>query len=136
MVRRDVDSTVLLPDRTEAPILAAKLFPSASQVVSYDSLEDLAREESLSSIAVLVLHVRPAPRGLLLVALGWLSLEYPSMRKVAVVDGPLPLPIVTYLTACGVDLVAEDDVGGSVDRMMGDGGVLSSADRVMGRSVR
>ena len=34
-----------------------------------------------------------------------MNLEFPWIQKVMVIDGPLPLPIAEYLTACGVDLL-------------------------------
>lgn len=92
---------VLLSDSAAAPSLAAKLAPATC----YSRVEDLVREQPLSSVAVLVLDAPNQPLGTLLVILGRMNVEYPSMQKVALMDGPPPLPIAEYLTACGVDLV-------------------------------
>jgi hypothetical protein len=87
-------------------------------------MEELVRGQPLSSVEVLVVQTRQAPRGVLLVALGRMNEEYPTMQKVAVMDGPPPLPVAEYLTACGVDLVWAgtgeeriDEVASIVDRM-------------------
>lgn len=130
MVRHEAESTVLLSDQAEAPVLAAKLSPAKHRVISYRSLEDLARAQPLSSIALLVLDFQPVPRGVLLAALGWLSLEYPSMRKVVVVEESVPLPIAKYLTACGADLVTAGEAGGGIDRL------VAIVDRVYERARR
>ena len=71
----------------------------------YPSVSDLLRERQLCSISVLVLRFTPLPKGVLLANLGRMNLEYPWIQKVMVIDGPLPLPITEYLTACGVDLL-------------------------------
>lgn len=105
MKAQDTGSTVLLSDSDRAPSLAARLAPSHRPFAWYASIEDLVQEQSLASVAVLVLHFHPAPKGILLAILGRMNVEYPSMQKVAVAEGPLPLPIAEYLTACGVDLL-------------------------------
>ena len=61
--------------------------------------------QSLSSVAVLVIDTRPQPKGVLLAALGRMNVEYPAIQKIAVLDGPPSLPVASYLTSCGVDLV-------------------------------
>jgi hypothetical protein len=65
----------------------------------------MVQRQPLSTISVLVLHFRPLPKGIVLATLGRMTLEYPAMQKVAVLDGPPPLPIAEYLTACGVKLL-------------------------------
>ncbi|HEX6558187.1 MAG TPA: hypothetical protein VF021_01970 [Longimicrobiales bacterium] len=93
--------TVLLSDSEAAALLAARLAPATC----YSRVEDLVREQSLSSVTVLVVDSPRQPLGMLLVMLGRMNVEYPAMQKVALMDGPPPLPIAEYLTACGVDLV-------------------------------
>jgi hypothetical protein len=120
----ETESTVLLSDPEAGPDLAAELAPADHEIAWFTSMEELVRARPLSSIAVLVLHCRPLPKGVLLAALGRMNLEYPGMQKVAVMDGPPPLPIAEYLTACGVDLIwaqkgAEGvgDLGALLERM-------------------
>jgi hypothetical protein len=105
MRSQDNGTTVLLSDSERAASLAARIAPSGGPVAWYASIEDLVREQSLASVAVLVLHFHPVPKGILLAILGRMSVEYPGMQKLAVAEGPLPLPIAEYLTACGVDLL-------------------------------
>jgi hypothetical protein len=76
-------------------------------VTWYATLEELVKEQPLSSIAVLVADSRKMLMGTLLVTLGRLNVEYPRMQKVALMEGPPPLPVAGFLTACGVDLVWE-----------------------------
>jgi hypothetical protein len=66
---------------------------------------------------VLVLHFRPIPKGILLATLGRMSIEYPAMQKVAVLDSRPPLLIAEYLTACGVKLLWDDAMGEGTDRL-------------------
>lgn len=118
----DTDTTVLLSDAEAAPILTAGLGAADEGVAWYASMDELVRERSLSSIGVLVLHFRPLPKGVVLVALGRMNVEYPGMQKVAVLESPLPLPLAEFLTACGVDLYwpkenGVEGLGAVVDRM-------------------
>jgi len=108
---RDAETTVLLTDPEAGPQLAAELAPADREVAWFTSVEDLVRARPLSSIAVLVLHFRPLPKGVVLAALGRMSVEYPAMQKVAVMDSAPPLPIAEYLTACGVTLYWTQAVG-------------------------
>lgn len=121
---REAESTVLLSDAEAGPDLAAQLAAADEEIAWFGSVEDLVRTRPLSSVAVLVLHFRPLPKGVLLAALGRMSVEYPGMQKVAVIDRPPPLPVVEYLTACGVDLYWErtgngrgGDLGALLERM-------------------
>jgi hypothetical protein len=98
-------STVLLSDAEEAASLAALLSASSGPAACYRSVAELVHRQPLSSIAVLVLLFHPLPKGSLLATLGRMNLEYPAMQKVAVLDGPPPLPIAEYLTACRVDML-------------------------------
>jgi hypothetical protein len=93
--------TVLLSDSATAPSLAARLAPATW----YSRVEDLVRAQPLSSVGVLVVDSPRQPLGMLLVMFGRMNVEYPAMQKVAVMDGPPPLPVAEYLTSCGVDLV-------------------------------
>ena len=119
---RNQRSVVVLSESDAAPSLAARLATPAPP--SYASVEGLMRDQPLSSIAVLVVQTRALPSAMLLVTLGRIGLEYPAMQKVVVMDGPPPLPVAGYLTACGVDLVwaggreaGTDQLAAVVDRM-------------------
>lgn len=105
MSTRKDGSTVLLSDAEGAPGLAARLSARTGPAAWYPSVAEMVQRQPLSSISVLVLHFRPLPKGILLALLGRMSLEYPGMEKVAVLDAPPPLPIAEYLTACGVRLL-------------------------------
>ncbi|GMV06568.1 MAG: hypothetical protein AMXMBFR53_28440 [Gemmatimonadota bacterium] len=98
-------STVLLSDAQEAPTLAAMLAARTGPARWYSSVGEMVNTQPLSSISVLVLHFHPLPKGALLATLGRMSVEYPGMQKVAVLDEPPPLLIAEYLTACGVSLL-------------------------------
>ena len=105
MSTRNEGSTVLLSDAEGAPGMAARLAARTGPAAWYPNVAELVRRQPLSSISVLVLHFRPLPKGILLATLGRMSLEYPAMQKVALMDAPPPLPIAEYLTACGVKLL-------------------------------
>ena len=110
--------TVLLSDTDESALLAMRLAPEDGPVPKYATLEELVSKQSLSSIDVLVVHYRPMPKGALLATLGRLNLEYPRMQRVAVLEGPLPLPVAEYLTACGVDMLLEERDDEAADRLV------------------
>ncbi len=116
---RDAGSTVLLSDAGGFGALASRLAASGHAVVWYSSLEELLREHALSTIAVLVVHGQPVPKGVLLATLGRMNLEYPRMQKVAVMEGPLPLPVAEYLTACGVELVWSESQAEAMEQLVG-----------------
>lgn len=99
-----VGHVVLLSDAEGRLALAARLSPQ-NGIACYGSLEELARGEALSGVDVLVVASRPAVNGLLLAALGRMSVDHPEIQKVAVLDGPPALPVAGFLTACDVDLV-------------------------------
>lgn len=96
---------VLLSDGDGATSLAGRLSPESGSVPCYSSVAELVKGQPLSTIDVLVVRTRRSPRGVVLAALGRMSLEYPGMQKLAVMDEPPPLPVAEYLTSCGVDLV-------------------------------
>ena len=102
---QDAGSVVLLSDSEAMPSLAERLARPGRRVACYDSLEDLVRDEPVSAIEVLVLQWREMPNGVLLAALGRMTVDHPGLQKVAVMDSAPPLPVASYLTACGVDLV-------------------------------
>lgn len=104
MPTRRGGTTVLLGDEGTAERLARSL-PATEPVKRYASVGRMVAEEPLDTVAVLVLAPRGLPMGALLATLGRMSLEFPAMQKVAVLDGPPPLPLAGYLAACGVDLV-------------------------------
>lgn len=117
MSTRNPGSTVLLSNAEGAPGLARRLAARTGPAAWYPSLNELVRRQPLSTISVLVLHFRPLPKGVLLATLGRMNLEYPAMQKVAVLDGPPPLPIAEYLTACGVSLLCADATDDGTDRL-------------------
>lgn len=117
MSTRNEGSTVLLSDDAGAQMLAAKLSARTGPATWYTSLNEMVRQQPLSSISVLVLHFRPLPKGILLATLGRMNVEYPGIQKVAVLDGPPPLPIAEYLTACGVSLICDDATDEGTDRL-------------------
>ena len=117
MSTRKDGSTVLLSDAEGAPGLAARLAARTGPAAWYPSVAEMVRRQPLSSISVLVLHFRPLPKGILLATLGRMSVEYPGMEKVAVLDGPPPLPIAEYLTACGVRLLWDGTTEEGTDRL-------------------
>ena len=92
-----------------------------------DDLSQLLREDVLSNLAVLVVVAGPFLCGVSLAVLGWINLEYPRIQKVAVVEGPLSLPVVRFLTSCGVELIWAKPNGG-VEH------IVSVVDRMKGRS--
>jgi hypothetical protein len=103
---RHEGSTVVVSDPKEAAAaLTASMPRGRGEAECYASVAELVKERPLDSISVLVLNFRPHPKGILLATLGRMSVEYPGMQKVAVLDRPLPLPIAEYLTSCGVDLL-------------------------------
>jgi hypothetical protein len=110
-------STVLLSDEEGSHGLEALLAARTGPAAWYSSVAEMVQRQPLSSIAVLVLLFHAAPKGILLVTIGRMSLEYPAMQKVAVLDGPLPLPIVEYLTACGVRLMWDGATEDGTDRL-------------------
>ncbi len=105
MRAQEMEPVVLLSESEAAPSLAQRLASRGHPPVWYRSIQDLLRGQPLSSVSALVVLSRPLPRGILLAALGRMTLEYPAMQKVAVMEMPPPLPMAEYLTACGVDLV-------------------------------
>lgn len=117
MSTRNEGSTVLLSDAEEAPRLAAVLTARTGPAAYYRSVAEMVRQQPLSTISVLVLHFHPLPKGILLATLGRMNLEYPAMQKVAVLDGPPPLPIAEYLTACNVSLLWNADSEESAERL-------------------
>ena len=71
----------------------------------FESLESLRDSASLSSTSVFVFRIGRNRLGSLLIALGHMSHEYPSLRKVAVVDDGISVILATYLSACSVDFL-------------------------------
>lgn len=100
-------STVLLSGDERRATLAAALQREAEEPTCFSSLAELLGTQPLASIGVLVLHSKPVPRGMVLVTLGRLNLEYPWMQKVALLEGEPPLSVAEYLASCGVDIVLE-----------------------------
>ncbi len=124
MRTRQDGATVVVSDPKEAAAaLAARVGNGSEPAACYSSVADLVRERPLSSVSVLVLNFRPIPKGSLLATLGRMSVEYPGMQKVAVLDDALPLPFAEYLTSCGVDLLwngspdTGDRLASTIDKM-------------------
>lgn len=107
MFPRGQESTVLLSDTEGASPLANHLGADAEPTECYGSVAELLRQQPLSSIAVLVLHFHPLPKGSVLATLGRMNVEYPAIQKVAVLEASPPLPIAEYLTSCGVDILVD-----------------------------
>lgn len=117
-------STVLLSEEERQAALAAALQEGTEEPRCFSSLTELLGCEPLSSIGVFVLHSKPVPRGMILVTLGRLNLEYPGMQKVALLEGVPPLPVAEYLASCGVDILLEERsedgpelLGASLDKL-------------------
>jgi len=126
VIMHKTGSTALVADHTAGRTLMDRL--SAEGVVIWnEDIGGLLRQGLSSAITVLVVRARPLGQGLPLALLAWINLEYPRIQKVAVVEGPLPLPIVRFLTSCGVELVwtKSDD---NVEH------IVSVVDRLQGRS--
>ncbi len=98
-------SVVLLSETGAQTTVAQRLTRPGREVVCFDGMEELVQARPLSSIELLVVQWRDMPNGVLLAALGRLAVEHPGLAKVAVMDSPPPLPVASYLAACGVDLV-------------------------------
>ncbi len=129
MLVAESGSTVLLSDTEGAATLAAGLAGDDAHFSWHTSLEELLREQSLSSVSVLVLDLRPVPRGSMLAVVARMALEYPELQKVVVVEGPLPLPVLEYLISCGVDLVRSEGDDEELDRL------VDAVRRVQARSL-
>ncbi len=108
---------VVLSDSEPARSLAGPLSSSGETLEWYTTLEELLRARPLSSITVLVVVAHPLPKGLLMMMLGRMALEYPAMQKVAVMDAAPPLPIAEYLTSCGVDMVWTESGSDTIERL-------------------
>ena len=110
-------NVVVLSEPEEASALAERLSAPAESITWYANVEDLMHAQPLSSVAVLVIDTRKQPKGVLLAALGRMNVEYPAMQKIAVLDGPPPLPVASYLTACGVNLFWAGSGEGNLDQL-------------------
>lgn len=110
-------STVVLSDAKEASELTALLAAQTGKAACYASVGELVRTRPLSSVSVLVLRFHHLPKGALLATLGRLSVEYPEIQKVVVLDEAPPLPIAEFLTACGVSLIWNGNDEHEVERI-------------------
>ena len=124
MLSRTNPSTVLLSDQEGGARLAEALPSDEGEARWFTSWTDLLARQPLSSIGTLVLHSKPVPRGMVLVTLGRLNLEYPAIQKLALLEGEPPLAVAEYLASCGVDILldgrTEDGaarVAASVDKL-------------------
>lgn len=108
---------VVLSDSEGVHLLTERLTPKAGSVAWYANVEDLIHAQSLSSIAVLVVHARPQPNGVLLATLGRMNVEYPAMQKVAVMEEAPSLSVARYMAACGVDLIWTGSQNESIDQL-------------------
>jgi len=71
----------------------------------FESLESLSESASLASTSVFVFRVGRNRIGSLLIALSRMSLDYPGLRKLAVVDDGISVILAAYLSACSVDFL-------------------------------
>ncbi len=85
--------------------LAESLASEGLPIVRFSSPAELSQSDRLSSIAVLVFGVHKGRLGSLLIALSRLSVEYPGMQKLAIVEGELSVTLATYLITCSVKLL-------------------------------
>ncbi len=85
--------------------LAESLAREGLPVVCFPNLEALSHSDRLSSISVLVFRVGEVRLGSLLIALGRLGLEYPGLRKLAIVEGGISVVLAAYLSACSVEFL-------------------------------
>lgn len=68
------------------------------------NVADLKRARPLAAVAELVFNTPAQPRGDLLAAVGRMHVEFPSLRKSAVMSGPPSLPVAVFLASCGVQM--------------------------------
>ena len=73
-------------------------------VLVISNVADLMRAGPLSTVDELVLQTPAQPRGDLLAALGRMNVEFPSLRKSAVMAGPPSLAVAVFLASCGVQM--------------------------------
>jgi hypothetical protein len=99
-------STVLLSDRDAAFTLAGRLSRCRRPVTWYPSLEELLKEQSPSSIGVLIIHAQNHPPGVLLANMARLAVTYPGIQKIAVINDPPSLPLAKQLAACGFEFIS------------------------------
>ncbi len=102
---QEAGSVVVLSESEALPSLAQRLASPGRRVACYGSMDELLRDEPVMAMEALVVQCREVPNGVLLAALGRLAVEHPGLPKVAVLESAPPLPVASYLTACGVDLV-------------------------------
>jgi hypothetical protein len=86
-------------------VLAEALAREGLPIVYFPNLEALIDSGRLSSIAVLVVRVGQVRLGSLLIALSRLDLEYPGLRKVAIVENGLSVILAAYLSTCSVEFL-------------------------------
>lgn len=111
------NQTALLARSPQPTALAARLAGPAEGVTRFESVEELLGDPRLAGVSVLVVCCRSLPLGTLLDALGRMNLEYPALQKVAVVEGPIPLRVASYLTALGVELIGAEHPDSGLDRI-------------------
>ena len=95
----------ILEGSTADEALTESITRQGLPAIGFGSLESLSHSDSLSSISVFVFRVGRERLGSLLIALGRLSVDYPGVRKLAVVDEGLSVVLATYLSACSVDFL-------------------------------
>ncbi len=113
----EAGSVVVLSAAEARPSLAERLTKPGRRVACYGSMDELLRDEAVTAMEALVVQCRDVPNGVLLAALGRLAVEHPGLPKVAVLESAPPLPVASYLTACGVDLVWPESVEAGTDRL-------------------
>ena len=107
----------ILESSSEDQALTESITSRGMLAMRFGSLESLSSSDSLSSVSVFVFHVGGKRLGSLLIALSHLSLDYPGVRKLAVVDSGLSIVLAVYLSACSVDFLNTCLDAAGVDRV-------------------
>ena len=110
-------ATVLLSEDSSGAALARETSLRDGPVVARRSLKELLRDVPLARISVMLFHFPRPPKGVLLASIACLALESPGLQMAAIVEVPLSLPVVEFLTACGVDLIPVEPDGPDPDRV-------------------
>lgn len=111
------EATVLLSDSEAGDAIVSRLALHGCRVTRCLNLTELVDRLPFSSISVLIFHLARPPKGALLATIGRMGLEFPCIQKIAVVESPLPIVVVGYLTACGVELILTGSDEQKIDRL-------------------
>ncbi len=100
-------------------VLTQSIAMEGLPAMRFGSLESLSHSNCLASLSVFVFRVGRERLGALLIALSRLSVDYPNVRKIAVVEDGLSIILAAYLSACSVDLLNTGLEAGGVDEVAG-----------------